>query len=465
MLLETFWLELAAESCDHLLAMATSDKQVAPQSYGHSLESLPESGLRSITSLSSDVQSRMPPGMSLVLMYMLMVLVVLNVEIVVPTADQYAMRLGASYSFSGLVIALTPFWQGILGVPLNFFMLRRGLSIKSILILMSAFSVLGNVLYALAGLMHSKVIILVARTLIGICQCTLAGPIYIARAVGVKRRTRVFFVYSTMAAVAFFTAPWIASLLSIFVKDLRIEDLVLDSDTIPGWFMAGLYFVYLLLVVFFFEDVPPEPEARSQPAPEPSAEVETFLKPGLLVCLLASFLSPASTTMGIVFFVKLCQKAWLMSVSATGLYLGCAMAFVALTGFASGAVTPYLEDRRGLLLSCCCACVSAVLMFAEPEELSMKVVFLIGFLLSQCCAAVVKNYGHALAPQIVAPCFKDRAGTCRVIATQLGRGFGAQLGAIMSSTSYAATQVGSYLLLALLVLTASKQLQRHSKAM
>ena len=70
----------------------------------------------------------MPQGASLHLIYMLMVLLVLNVEIVVPTADQYAHRLGASESFSGLVIALTPFWQGILGVPLNYFMLRRMLS-------------------------------------------------------------------------------------------------------------------------------------------------------------------------------------------------------------------------------------------------------------------------------------------------------------------------------------------------
>ena len=61
---------------------------------------------------------------------------------------------------------------------------------KSMVILMVAFSVLGNVLYALAGLMHSKLIILLSRTLIGICQCQLAGPIYIARAVGVKRRTK-----------------------------------------------------------------------------------------------------------------------------------------------------------------------------------------------------------------------------------------------------------------------------------
>ena len=40
-------------------------------------------------------------------------------EIVVPTADQYAQALGAGETFSGLVIALTPFFQGLIGIPLN----------------------------------------------------------------------------------------------------------------------------------------------------------------------------------------------------------------------------------------------------------------------------------------------------------------------------------------------------------
>lgn len=53
---------------------------------------------------------------------------VLNVEIVVPTADQYAKRLGASESFSGAVIALTPVFQGIIGVPINYSMLSRNVS-------------------------------------------------------------------------------------------------------------------------------------------------------------------------------------------------------------------------------------------------------------------------------------------------------------------------------------------------
>ena len=49
----------------------------------------------------------MPNLMSLALLYVLIVLLVLNVEIVVPTADQYARRLGASESFSGFLVLQT----------------------------------------------------------------------------------------------------------------------------------------------------------------------------------------------------------------------------------------------------------------------------------------------------------------------------------------------------------------------
>lgn len=162
------------------------------------------------------------------------------------------------------------------------------------------------------------------------------------------------FIYSTMAAVAFFGAPWIASILEVFVKELRIEDLVLDSDTVPGWFMALIYFIYLLLVVFFFEDA--QDVAVEPVGPEGEVDREPFWSPGLLVCLLASFLSPTTTTMCIVFFVKLAETTWHVSVSSTGLYLGCAMAFVALMSFASTCITPYMEDRRGLLVTSLCAC-------------------------------------------------------------------------------------------------------------
>jgi len=414
------------------------------------------------------LQERMPPAMSLNLIYLLLILLVLNVEIVVPTADQYARRLGASESFSGLVIALTPFFQGIIGVPINYAMLSRNVSMKSIIIIMVAGSVVGNVLYALAGLMHSKIIILASRTIIGICQCQLAGPIYIARAVGVKKRTKVMFLYSTMAAVAFFGAPLIAALLEIFVKDLRIEDLVLDSDTIPGWFMAVLYFIYMLMIVFFFEDAQ-DVESTASPAGETDANEaqDSLCRPGFLICLLASFISPMTTTMCIVFFVKIAEQVWDLSVSATGLWLAGAMLVVAAMSFLSSFVTPYIEDRKGLLLSCLLACISATLTYHIGHEWSTAsiTVFVLGFLLMQSCSGVVKNYGYALAPKIVAPHLKDAAGTVNMIVLQLGRGTGAQLGAIMNTTSFATSQVGSYFILAILISVFSAQLKQHAKAL
>lgn len=417
------------------------------------------------------LQERMPPSVSLNLIYLLLILLVLNVEIVVPTADQYAKRLGASESFSGLVIALTPFFQGIIGVPLNYVMLSRNVSMKSIIIIMVAGSVVGNVLYALAGLMHSKVAILASRTMIGICQCQLAGPIYIARAVGVKKRTKVMFLYSTMSAVAFFGAPLIASLLEIFVKELRIEDLVLDSDTIPGWFMAALYFVYMLLIVFLFEDPVDAPQSPASAASASDAAgekpTESLWRPGFLICLVGSFVSPMTTTMCIVFFVKLAEKVWDLSVSATGLWLAGAMVVVAVMSFLSSFVTPYVEDRRGLLFSSLLACISATLTFHLGHEWTTAsiTIFVVGFLLMQSCSGVVKNYGYALAPKIVAPHLKDAAGTVNMIVLQLGRGTGAQLGAVMNTTSFAASQVGSYMLLAILVSIFSNQLKTHAKAL
>ena len=90
------------------------------------------------------------------------------------------------------------------------------------------------------------------------------------------------------------------TLVDFVQQELRIEDLVLNSDTIPGWFMAMLYFIYLLLVVFFFEDVA-DPQVSSPTPPEPAEgePQEKFWKPGLLTCLLASFLSHGFASCGL----------------------------------------------------------------------------------------------------------------------------------------------------------------------
>ena len=347
----------------------------------------------------------------------------------------------------------------------NYLMLRSGISLKTILILMVAGSILGNILYALAGLMRSKIAILCARTIIGVCQCQLGGPVYIAKAVGVKKRTRVLFVFSTMATLAFTAAPLAAALLETFVKELRIENLVLDSDTIPGWFMALAYYLFLLKVVFFFEN-PEEDENASSRHESPADREEVLWTSGFLVCIFAAFASALTNTMAIVFFVKLAEKTWGWSVSLTAFALAGFMAVVSVLSLISSRLVKLLEDRKGLQMSACLGAMCSLVTFPFSRDwpAAAITVMFIGLLLVQSCASVVKNYAYALAPKIVAPRFKDRAGAINMISLMLGRGAGAQLGAIMTSASFAGSQLCTYLFLFFLSWKFAAHLKQHAKA-
>ena len=343
-------------------------------------------------------------------------------------------------------------------------MLRSGISLKSILIVMVAGSIVGNILYALAGLMRSKIAILCARTIIGICQCQLGGPIYIAKAVGVKKRTKVLFIFSTMATLAFTAAPLLAALLETFVKELRIENLVLDSDTIPGWFMAFAYYMFLLKVVFFFEN--PEDDVPQEEQHKATDRKEVLWTSGFCVCLFAAFASSLTNTMAIVFFVKLAEKTWGWSVSVTAFALAGFMAVVSLLSLVSSRLVKLLEDRKGLQLSAClgAACSLLTFPFSHDWPAAAITVMFVGLLLVQSCASVVKNYAYALAPKIVAPRFKDRAGAINMISLMLGRGAGAQLGAILTSVSFAGSQLCTYLFLFFLSWMFAARLKQHAKA-
>mmetsp|Transcript_48714 Transcript_48714/g.87513 ORF Transcript_48714/g.87513 Transcript_48714/m.87513 type:complete len:176 (+) Transcript_48714:3-530(+) len=170
--------------------------------------------------------------------------------------------------------------------------------------------------------------------------------------------------------------------------------------------------------------------------------------------------------MAIVFFVKLAEKTWGWSVSTTAFVLAGFMAVVSLMSLASSGLAKLMEDRKGLqFISCLGVACSLLTIHITPSwpTAAMTVMF-IGLLLVQSAASVVKNYAYALMPKIVAPHLKDRAGALNMISLMLGRGVGAQLGAMMTSTSFAASQFCTYLLLFLLCWAFGASLKTHSKA-
>ena len=377
------------------------------------------------------LEERMAPLPSLCLVMYSGFLSTLALDIVVTTVDEYSRKLGAGALFSGLVIALTPLLQGLIGVPLNRWMLKSA-SMKTVSILMAAGMVVGHIIYALAGLMHSKMAVLFARALIGICQFQLGAPIYIADAVGVKRRTPVLFVYSAVATSALAVAPAICGLLETFLHELRVHNLVLDSDTAPGWFMAIVYFSYLLKVVFFFEN--PE-KARSQEpshatAESPAEKRESLWTTGILLCLLAGFASTMTNIGCMVYFTQLSQHTWHWSLALSSWALAGLMAVVCVLSLGSSRLVKLVEDRKGLQLSTLSTAIISILAFHFSSSWSAATITLtfVGLLLLQATSCVVKNYAYALTPKIVAPHLKDRAASWLLLALTLGRGVGAQVG-------------------------------------
>merc|ERR1712187_1085534 len=101
---------------------------------------------------------------------------------------------------------------------------------------------MGNVLYALAALTRSMYVILIARALIGVSSGSLLITRYVADTVGTKRRSEIMFYISAITALGYSLGPALAALLDVFVKEIRVENLILDSDTAPGWLLAILNF-------------------------------------------------------------------------------------------------------------------------------------------------------------------------------------------------------------------------------
>lgn len=429
-----------------------------------------DSNSNAATSAQSDGKD-MPPWSSLLMLCYLVFLTVVNMVIVIPTADDYASRLGAGEAFSGLLIALTPFFQGIIGLPLNFLMLKARMTLKSVLVLMAAGSVIGNVLYALAGLMHSPLALLASRALIGVCQCQIAGPLYISKTVCIRRRTHIMFIFASFPALAFTCGPLLAGLLDTFIKQIRHEDLVLDSDTIPGWFMACLYFLYIIKLYFFFD---PEfvdscnstPGIQNRQEDEEQSSRISIFSCGLLVCYCSMFAGPFANTMCEVFAVRLVQQWYGWSISVSAFYMSAVMAVVTVISLCSSFITNLMEDRTGLLLWTLLGAISAILLFdfGYSSRVTYAYMFTTGLVLYQGAACIVRNYIYAMVSKLVPPEKKSSASVCSQFVLMMGRGSGSLLGALLTPVTFAAVQVALFALISALVATTFSHLKQHDKA-
>ncbi|GMJ06180.1 hypothetical protein like AT4G22990 [Hibiscus trionum] len=175
-------------------------------------------------------------------------LYMVNTYIIVPTADNYSMSLGAAATVCGIVIGAMAVAQVFSSVYFSAWSNRsyfRPLIFSSIVLFM------GNALYALAYDLNSLTVLLLGRLFCGFGSARAVNRRYISDCVPLKFRMQASAGFVSASALGMACGPALAGILQ---TNFKIYKLTFNDVTLPGWVMAVAWLVYLVWLWFSFKE-------------------------------------------------------------------------------------------------------------------------------------------------------------------------------------------------------------------
>ncbi|MQM11490.1 hypothetical protein Taro_044398, partial [Colocasia esculenta] len=210
-------------------------------------------------------------------------LYMVNTYIVVPTADDYALSLGAAATVCGVIIGSMAVAQVFSSI---YFSAWSNKSYFRPLIFSSVVLFLGNILYALAYDLDSIVILLVGRLLCGLGSARAVNRRYISDCVPLKIRMQASAGFVSASALGMACGPALAGLLQ---TNFKIFSLTFNATTLPGWVMAVSWLIYLVWLWISFKEPARENENDHLDQENNAEDVEDEqLESGLVQPLLLS---------------------------------------------------------------------------------------------------------------------------------------------------------------------------------
>lgn len=210
--------------------------------------------------------------MSLLLNLVNTFLYMVNTYIIVPTADNYSLHLGAAATVCGVIIGSMAVAQVFSSVYFSAWSNRsylRPLVFSSIVLLV------GNTLYALAYDLNSIPILLIGRLFCGLGSARAVNRRYISDCVPLKLRLKASAGFVSASALGMACGPALACL---FQTNFKIYKLTFNQDTLPGWVMALSWLVYLLWLWVSFREPPRENNMLSPQESDTGLPVQEAVK-------------------------------------------------------------------------------------------------------------------------------------------------------------------------------------------
>ncbi|XP_015084022.1 SPX domain-containing membrane protein At4g22990-like [Solanum pennellii] len=198
-------------------------------------------------------------------------LYMVNTYIIVPTADDYSMSLGAAATVCGIVIGAMAVAQIFSSV---YFSAWSNSSYFRPLIFSSIVLFIGNVMYALAYDLNSIPILLIGRLFCGFGSARAVNRRYISDCVPLKYRMQASAGFVSASALGMACGPAVAGLLQ---TNFKIYKITVNKETLPGWLMAIAWLIYLIWLWFSFKEPVRDTEIKNVPQ-ESKAEPDSLEK-------------------------------------------------------------------------------------------------------------------------------------------------------------------------------------------
>uniref|UniRef100_A0A5B6ZHC1 SPX domain-containing protein n=1 Tax=Davidia involucrata TaxID=16924 RepID=A0A5B6ZHC1_DAVIN len=221
--------------------------------------------------------------MSLLLNLVNTFLYMVNTYIIVPTADDYSMSLGAAATVCGIVIGAMAVAQVFSSV---YFSAWSNKSYFRPLVFSSIVLFVGNTLYALAYDLNSIWVLLIGRLFCGFGSARAVNRRYISDCVPLKVRMQASAGFVSASALGMACGPALAGLLQ---TNFKIYKITINQDTLPGWVMAVAWLFYLIWLWISFKEPSRETEENHVPQGSNADPAENdVLEKGLAQPLLLS---------------------------------------------------------------------------------------------------------------------------------------------------------------------------------
>ncbi|XP_006655742.1 SPX domain-containing membrane protein OsI_21475 isoform X1 [Oryza brachyantha] len=200
------------------------------------------------TAEEEEIEDQKYHFMSLMLNLVNTFLYMVNTYIIVPTADDYSVSLGAASTVCGVVIGSMAVAQIFSSV---YFSAWSNKSYFKPLIFSSIVLFLGNVCYAMAYDMNSLSVLIIGRLLCGLGSARAVNRRYISDCVPARIRMQASAGFVSASALGMACGPALAGLLQ---WKFKIYMVTFNQSTLPGWLMAVAWLLYLVWLWISFKE-------------------------------------------------------------------------------------------------------------------------------------------------------------------------------------------------------------------